>query len=196
MFCSKCGDNLSDDSQFCNKCGTPLGSTVSLSKTAPESKSRHKTSGVTKFVILALLFVLLGWIFVVKLGKRTAVVAIATAVHSPVTLKDEIENLPARSWKAIALTLPYSGTLSVTLEVARGNPLDVFLIAPDQLESVKEEQWKDVEAYAGFGASKMRTYRREVQMGQGSYYLVLRDTSFGILSQSASDVSVKINLNP
>jgi len=43
---------------------------------------------------------------------------------------------------------------------------------------------------------KTKTYWRTGQLGQGSYYLVMRDTSLGILSQRASDISVKVQLNP
>jgi len=50
--------------------------------------------------------------------------------------------------------------------------------------------------YTDFSASKTKTYRRSGQLNEGSYYLVLRDTSLGILSSSASDISVKVQLNP
>jgi hypothetical protein len=121
---------------------------------------------------------------------------IATAVHAPITLQDEVQNLPASSWKAVALNLPYSGTLNVNLEVVRGNPIDVFLTTTDQLETMKKEQWNQLKVYTDFNASKTKTYRRSGQLSQGSYYLVLRDTSLGILSMSASDISMKVQLNP
>ncbi len=34
------------------------------------------------------------------------------------------------------------------------------------------------------------------QLQEGSYYLVLRDTSLGILSAPASDITLKVQLNP
>lgn len=121
---------------------------------------------------------------------------IATAVHAPITLQDEVQNLPASSWKAVAINLPYSGTLNVNLEVVRGNPIDVFLTTTDQLETMKKEKWNQVRVYTDFNASKTKTYRRSGQLGQGNYFLVLRDTSLGILSLSASDISVRVQLNP
>ena len=146
-------------------------------------------------VLLAILLLLVGLIWYNAGSKRTTQM-IAAAVHAPITLQDEVQNLPASSWKAIALNLPYSGTLNVNLEVVRGNPIDVFLTTTEQLETLKKEQWNQVRVYTDFSASKTKTYRRSSQLGQGNYYLVLRDTSLGILSSTASDISVKVQLNP
>jgi hypothetical protein len=163
----------------------------------PASASRPSSSSIRPrtAVLLAILILLLGLIWYNAGTKRTTQM-IATAVHAPITLQDEVQNLPATSWKAIALNLPYSGTVNVNLEVVRGNPIDVFLTTPDQLETMKKEQWNQVSVYTDFNASKTKTYRRSGQLNQGSYYLVLRDTSLGILSMSASDISVKVQLNP
>jgi hypothetical protein len=121
---------------------------------------------------------------------------IATAVHAPITVTDEVENIPANSWKAVALNFPSGGAVDINLRVVRGNPIDVFLTTTDQLETMKKAQWSSVKVYTDFNATKTQTYHRTGQLGPGSYYLVLRDTSLGILSQSASDISVKIQLNP
>ena len=61
---------------------------------------------------------------------------------------------------------------------------------------MKKDDWNNVQVFTNFSATKSKTYRRESQLAEGSYYLVMRDTSFGILSASASDVSVKAQLNP
>ncbi len=53
---------------------------------------------------------------------------LATAVHAPITLTDEVENLPARSIKSLGINVPYSGTVDISLQVVRGNPLDVLVI--------------------------------------------------------------------
>jgi hypothetical protein len=92
--------------------------------------------------------------------------------------------------------VPYSGTIEVNLAVVRGNPVDVFLTTPDQLDTMKKEDWSNVAVYSDFNATKTKTYRRTGQLSQGSYYLVMRDLSLGILSSSASDISVKVQLNP
>jgi hypothetical protein len=164
---------------------------------APTPESRPSGSSIRPrtAVLLAILLLLVGLIWYNAGTKRTTQM-IATAVHAPITLQDEVQNLPASSWKAVALNVPYSGTLNVNLEVVRGNPIDVFLTTTDQLETMKKEQWNQVRVYTDFNASKTKTYRRSGQLSQGNYYLVLRDTSLGILSLSASDISVKVQLNP
>ena len=61
---------------------------------------------------------------------------------------------------------------------------------------MKKEDWTNVKVFENFNATKTKTYRRTGQLNQGSYYLVMRDTSLGILSARASDISVKVQLNP
>jgi hypothetical protein len=148
-------------------------------------------------VILLLILVFFVWYFLrLNIGNKQASDAIRTAVRAPITLNNSVENIPASSWKAVGLNLPYPGTVDVSLEVVRGNPVDVFLTTTDQIETMKKEQWNNVRVYPDFNAVKTKTYRRTGQLGQGSYYLVMRDTSLGILSASASDISVKVQLNP
>ena len=162
------------------------------STTNHTSGSRMHPRTVVLLVILLSLLALIWY----NAGTIRTTQIFATAVHAPITLQDEVQNLPASSWKALALNLPYSGTLSVNLEVVRGNPIDVFLTTSDQLETMKKDQWNQVRVYTDFNASKTKTYRRSGPLSQGNYYLVLRDTSLGILSLSASDISINVQLNP
>jgi hypothetical protein len=162
--------------------------------TGARQARRPFLSGPVKALIVCfLLFLGMVWY---SAGTRNTTQLIATAVHTPITLDDEVENVPASSWKAIALNLPYSGTVDVSLQVVQGNPMDVFLTTPDQLDAMKKEDWNSVKVYGDFGATKTKTYRRTGRLEQGGYYLVLRDTSLGILSFRASDISVKARLNP
>ncbi len=159
----------------------------------PSNPSILPRTALLLVIVILLLVVGLIWY---NAGTKQTREMIATAVHAPITVKDVVENLPAASWKAVALNLPYSGTVDVNLEVVRGNPIDVFLTTTDQLETMQKEQWNQVRVYTDFSATKTKTYKRSGQLGQGDYYLVLRDTSLGLLSMSASDISVKVQLNP
>ena len=145
-------------------------------------------------LLLVLLLVLLGVVWY-NAGTRTTTQLIEAAVHAPITLDDAVENIPASSWKAVALNLPYPGTVDVSLQVVQGNPVAVFVVTPDQLDTMKKEDWNSVKVYGNFNATKTKTYKRTGQLQQGSYYLVIRDTSLGILSSCASDISVKVQLN-
>src|SRR5258706_38810 len=134
MFCPKCGTEASDDSQFCRKCG--LGISVASTGSAaaavaparvatstdatPKAESRSSRGGR---IVALLVIVFLGWIFIQQnMGAKGATQMVATAVHAPIELKNEVQNLPAASWKGITLTVPYSGTVDVDLQVVRGNP--------------------------------------------------------------------------
>ena len=94
------------------------------------------------------------------------------------------------------MNFPSGGTVDIDIRLLHGNPLNIFLTDADQLNAMQQGDWRQVRTYTNFNAVKSTTYRRTGQLGPGSYYLVLKDTSLGILSQSASDVAVKVVLNP
>jgi len=122
---------------------------------------------------------------------------VAAAVHSSITLRDETQNVAANHYLYIPVQPPYNGNLNVTLAVVRGNPLDVFLVDSGELDALKRtNDWRVIQGNANFSARKTATYQRTAPIEQGNYFLILRDTSLGIFSQSASDVSVKVVLNP
>jgi hypothetical protein len=116
--------------------------------------------------------------------------------HTPETITDEVENVPAASWKALNYSFPMGGKLEITARVVNGNPLDIFLTPADQMDAMKKREWGSVKTYNDFNATKTKEYHRTAQLGPGSYCLVLRDTSLGILSAHATDVSVKTILTP
>jgi hypothetical protein len=170
---------------------------ATLDKQAPTSTSRKlgRFIGVRVFPFLIVLLILVGIIWY-NAGTKNTTRMIATAVHAPVTVKDEVQNLAAASVKSFGLDVPYSGTVVVTIEVVRGNPIDVFLTDAEQLAAIQKNDWNNVRTFTDFDALKTKSYRRTGQLTQGSYYLVVRDTSLGILSLSTSDISVKVQLNP
>jgi hypothetical protein len=145
--------------------------------------------------LLALLLVLLviAWY---RAGTRKTTRMIATALRAPIALKDGVESVSANSWKVVGLDLPYSGAVDVSLEVVQGDPVDVFVVPSDQLDTMKKGDWNNVKVYSDFNATKIKTFKRTGQLGQGSYYLVIRDTSLGVPPSPASNISVKVKLSP
>lgn len=144
-------------------------------------------------LVILFIIVVIGWY---KEGTRKTTQMVASAVHAPMTLKDEVENVPANSWKAVGVDVPYSGTVDLSLQVLQGNPVDVFVVPSDQMETMKKEDWNNLKVYSDFNATKTKTFRRTGELGQGSYYFVLRDTSSGTPSSHASDISLKVQLSP
>jgi hypothetical protein len=152
-------------------------------------KSQAKPKVRMGFIIL-LLASSMGLVWYISAAPRPS------PQHQPVQWEDQIENVPAHSYRAISFTAPYAGNLEASITVLHGNPVDVFVIGQDQLANLQALKWSELHPYGNFNATKTQTYERTGQLPQGTYYLVLRDTSLGILSASASDVSLKMRFNP
>jgi len=147
--------------------------------------------------LIVIIAALLGCVWLIVryfAGEKAANNVTAAVLHQRIDLLDRVEDLPASSLKALALTLPYSGTLSVDLLVRKGNNINVYLIEPGEIEKVKAKQ--SFTYLVGFDAEKTKVYRRSGSVRSGSYYLVLIDKSLGVLSQSSSDIQVKVKLEP
>lgn len=114
----------------------------------------------------------------------------------PIQLMDEVQTVPANTWEAIPFTLPYSGSVAINVDVQHGNPMDVLVLAPDQLAKLKADDGEKALEYSDFDAQQTQAYERSSSLRQGSYYLILRDTTLGALAAKASDVAVKIQLKP
>ena len=181
--CVFCAEEIQDAAVVCKHCGRELA-------TASGAKRRWLKRAL---IVVPLLVVALG---VVATASRGLGARSVPPPPRPVTITDEVQNVPAASWKAIPMTLPYTGNVEISLSVVRGNPLDVFMTASDQLETMKQGEWSNVRVYTDFNATKTKAFRRTAYLQQGSYYLVMRDTSLGILSSRASDVSLRARLNP
>lgn len=137
-----------------------------------------------------------GWFFLRQtVGERAANRVAATIVHAPISLHDGVENLAASSWKALDLVLPYAGNLAVTVQVTAGNPVDVFVVDEQNLQLLQAKA-QQFQQFSAFQAMEARAYQRSARLDPGTYYLVLRDRSLGILSARSSDISVMARLQP
>jgi hypothetical protein len=134
--------------------------------------------------------------FIVALVVFLGLIGYLWFTHLPVQFSDQVDSLPAHSYKTILFTLPYDGNFSVDVSVLHGNPIDVFVVGSDQLGAVQAEKWNEVHPYAAFVAMKTQAYERTGHLPKGMYYLVLRDLTLGVLSASTSDISVKARLAP
>jgi hypothetical protein len=145
-------------------------------------------------IVLALLsFVIVGAIWdISSIGTR--VEASSKALSAPLTLIDEVEHLPAPSWKAIPMSLPYDGIVSVDVRVLRGNFVDVFLTTPDQVERIKRGDWSNLKTPGDVRAIKTGSYRHSGRLAKGDYYLVVSDMYIRLASASPSDVSARVEL--
>jgi hypothetical protein len=134
------------------------------------------------------------WLFLrFSVGEKAANTIVGTLVKAPVDLQDSVVTVEASSMMSIPLSLPYTGSLSVMVEVVRGNPMDVFLVDASGLQEMKAGNRFAV--LSDFEAIKTKTMSRTARLNNGVYYLVLRDTSLGLFSSSTSDVKVRVKLS-
>ena len=113
----------------------------------------------------------------------------------PVDLKNEVENLPANSWKAIPIQVPYAGSVTVSMQVQRGNPVELVVTDNKNVEELKSGS-RQLTYFGGFYAVKAMTFQHSDRLNQGTYFVVMRDSSLGILSASTSDISLKVRVEP
>ena len=138
-------------------------------------------------VLAAGLWLLVSWLA----GPKAATNLAKAVVHAPVTLRDSVENVQASSWQGVPLNLPYSGTLTLSVEVQRGNKIDVCVVDEANMEKVKNG---DKKFKVFVQAAQTQNVKQSVRLRAGSYYLVLRDTSMGVLSSQTSDIKVSAKL--
>lgn len=207
--CLECKKEISDKAVSCPSCGCPVSTspsqlpqnaqpivpiaTPTSAPSAPTEKS-NLMRNISRLILLSLLF-LLAYLFLVRsVGQEGADRVVATVTKTPIELRNDTENVPASSWKAIGVSLPYSGQLLVEINVLRGNPQQVYLIEALELEKYKSDQ--QIKHYTDFAATSTRSLSQRGYLAAGQYYIILRDDTLGILSESASDVKVFVKLSP
>ncbi len=221
--CPFCGEQIKAVAMKCPSCKEILDPVERATQEGGEAASVVEPKGgnfLTKkrgmggcavlLLVLVLLFFLLdGGRFTVpqshgtKAADRVPEVvakAVVELLDSPVELLDLTAQVQASSWAALPLRLPYDGELQVSCNVARGNNLDVFIVPRSEWEKIRnDDSWfsgPHFTHFPVFHASETKSYRRSGRLPAGSYYLVLRDSTLGVLSHGMSDVAVKARLEP
>ncbi len=169
----------------------PPGSTWQAADSQPNS-SIFATS-IATFAVLFLALISAVWS--VSTIKMLAVKGVP-ASDAPVTLIDEVEHLPAPSWKTIPLILPYSGTVTTNIVVLHGNPINVILTTPNQFKKMQHGEWKNLKVSGGVTETGTKSYTHMSSLGRGGYYLVIGDTYIGEPPTPPSEISVRVRLNP
>lgn len=127
-------------------------------------------------------------------GEKAADATTAALLRRPMELKNSIENLKASSIAGLPITLPYDGTLSIEVNVVNGNKIDVYLIPTTEYEHIRKNE--SFSYIRPFEATKTKAFKQEQRLNSGTYYIVLRDQTLGILSASTSDIKVIAKLEP
>jgi hypothetical protein len=98
----------------------------------------------------------------IKETRTIEVGRLATAVHAPVLLEDEIP-LTASSWEVVGLNPPCGGTVDISIDVDRGNPIDAFLTLNHQLDEARKVGAKWVQNPCLVGKNRWLRGRRTTE---------------------------------
>jgi hypothetical protein len=151
--------------------------------------------GLFRIVLIVFALITILWLVVrFTAGEKGANRVTAEVFQRPIELKNSIESVPASSWKAYPITLPYTGTRTIDASVVKGNELDVYLMETPDIENVKAK--KPFKYLAGFDAAKAKNFRRSARLNAGTYYIVFIDKTLGLLSASSSDVKINAKVEP
>ncbi len=109
---------------------------AALGKQAQVTKAKAKPliSKPTK-IFLAVVMLLVGLGVFMNIYERASTGQSINILHQPQTVTDEVENVPAASWKALNYNFPSGGKLDITVRVVNGNPIDIFLTPADQMDA-------------------------------------------------------------
>jgi hypothetical protein len=160
-----------------------------------ESDKMYSWKISRKFILLVSGILLVAFFYVrMNIGERAATSIVKAIAQQPIELKNAIENIPASSWQSHKFAMPYSGSLRIDATVVKGNGIDIFVI--DEMDFNDFKSGKDVPRIADFEATKTKNYSREKYLKAKTYYLILKDSTLGILSQKSSDVKILIAARP
>jgi len=129
-------------------------------------------------------------------AMRSAKHLLKTVIHPPEVLVDEVPSIPARTWCVIPVNVPYSGIVTVGLNVLRGNPIDVFLTTSEVLNSAKEKTWGKILRQDDFDDANAMVYSRTDNLPPRNYLLIMRGTPSKTASLSTTQVSVRVQVRP
>lgn len=145
--------------------------------------------GLGRILVVAVILAGPVWLFLRhKVGGEEATRIVSAVARLPVTLQDRTVQVDAAAWTTVPLGVPYSGTVTVSVKVASGNPLNVELLQAAELPKFKAKQ--PYQVIKTFSAELTTVYKRSTVLPAGEYHLVLQDPSLGFFSSSVSDVNV------
>lgn len=199
MFCSKCGTETSDDSQFCRKCGKALNGSMSTgggAAVAPAPVAAKPKSNVrTPFVIAAILIAV--FLLFAYNAKRTsmsnrnanAIDQLVKQKHT-ITIDKPDAEVNANSSYYFKLGVP-SGASSVHVEGnfeasgGSGNDVQVLILPEDDF--VNWQNHHQAKTYYNSGKVTVGNFSVNLPSDAATYYLVF-DNRFSLLSKKEVEV--------
>jgi hypothetical protein len=132
------------------------------------------------------------WLVFSLAGKPAGLVN--AAAHLPVDLTSEVDSVAVHSWRAVPIQIPYTGFLTISAHVQRGNSMTMMLTDGNGLQKLKNHKWG---SYLGeFYAPHTADFHHTGRVHQGVCYFVIRDKHVENDSPSSSEVSIKARIEP
>jgi hypothetical protein len=77
------------------------------------------------------------WLLWFYLGKPSTT-TMKELANLPADIKSDSFGLSAASWRSTPITVPYSGSLTISVQVTRGNPVHIFLTNQEGVQNFKD----------------------------------------------------------
>lgn len=207
MFCSKCGTELLDDSQFCRKCGFAFGApAVTLGgmpvgaaparALEPEKEANHKWVWLPFVILGVLILALLLYGKILNESESGRPNPIQQLIASPrrIHISNPAVAVSASGAYYYTVNVP-SYASNVTLEGTfsasggSGNDIEVYVLSQD--EFVNWQNGHPVNTYYNSGRVTVGNISTRLPSGMGTYYLVFNN-KFSLLSQKMVQVNAVV----
>jgi hypothetical protein len=130
-------------------------------------------------------------------GERRANAVLASAALLPVELTNQTVSVPAKSYRALPITLPYGGEVSFEVTVTKGKHVDVYVVdASDWPPSKSKLLVGDFPNYPALRGTRVARSNLSGRLSAGSYMIVVFNPTYGLLVDSSFDVDVRADLRP
>lgn len=195
MFCSQCGKEIADDSQFCSKCGRAVSATIPTQAARPDRQVTTWT-----WVLVLLLAILGGWALI-NVSSHTAngqaPVQLPSIIAFPRTqvLVNTSMTVKALGYSYYKFVVP-SGSRKVSVDGhfsatgGMGNDVEVLILGED--EFVNFQNGHNTSTYYNSGKVTQDAISATLPDRSGTFYLVFNN-NFSLLTPKAVQANATLH---
>jgi hypothetical protein len=191
--CKECGKQVSDQAKICPNCGAPPDA---ANRTAQPVERPSSTSGLTKFLGVIVLLILVGILYVFYAGARGPLqqnpIVAAIAPLKPTKIADETVQLNETQYKYFTFSFGREGKVDLNV---RSNPkdVDVMLMSQEQFAFFQQNYGKPGVTYQftrGLSSQKVMSFNQSATLPPGLWSIVVLRPKEAILFQDPTNVAI------